>query len=95
MNALKNKPVIIFFSVLLAVIAAAYLLHTINPPQRLPLRIDEINNDSTSSFIIRPQDLYPSALLFEIGSQSSSLEMAEIGARSLADAIATAFVQTE
>lgn len=55
MDALKHKPVIIFFSVLLAVIAAAYLLHTFNPPQRLPQRIDEIDNDSASGFIIRDQ----------------------------------------
>ena len=41
------------------------------------------------------QDLYPSALLFEIGSQNNSLPMAEIGARCLADAIATDFARTE
>lgn len=41
------------------------------------------------------QDLYPSALLFEIGSHNNSLAMAERGARSLADAIATAFAETE
>lgn len=41
------------------------------------------------------QDLYPSALLFEIGSHNSSLVMAQRGARSLADAIITAFAETE
>lgn len=41
------------------------------------------------------QDLYPSALLFEIGGNNNSLIMAERGARSLADAIITAFAETE
>lgn len=55
MDALKHKPVIIFFAVLLAVMAAAYLLHSFNPPQRLPQRIDEIGNDSASNYIILDQ----------------------------------------
>ena len=55
MDALKHKPVIIFFAVLLAVMAAAYLLHSFNPPQRLPQRIDEIDNDSAFNYIIRDQ----------------------------------------
>ncbi|HNX28968.1 MAG TPA: hypothetical protein PKN87_06100 [Syntrophomonadaceae bacterium] len=50
MDALKSIPVIIFFAVFLGIIAAAYLFNSINPPQRLPQRIDEIGS-STSGFI--------------------------------------------
>ena len=53
MDTLKNKPVIIFFLVLLMVIAAAYMLHSLYPPQRLPLRIDEIDNSSAVCFTIK------------------------------------------